>query len=737
MTEWSPTPEFEEEIRRSFQVPPVRAQFRSALRQDLAARARHDELPLRRLSLRPVWWVLAVVVIAALFTTLLLGPQQVYAAVRRLFGYVPNVGIIEQQAGIRVLAQPASQTREGVTVSVNQAVLTDTETHILFGVAGVPLSAYGQLNNETPGCSQPAYLRLPDGSRLEINAPVPADVSSATFVLPCIQDTLPGKAPEQWEFPLQFIAAPADFELIPVQEVTRPATATPLAESSSTQAASSAAPASAAVTVEQVIETADGFILLGRVIPQIPAGSWLQITGGAVIRDAKGQSIAYTIPLDAHLEPTDGLTQGGGDWALQFKTKDVHFPVSIAFTGVVLTATPDEAEITLDVGAQPQPEQTWNVNQEISLGAHVIRLVSVTAEADGYSFELDLGGDHNSVSVSIAGSQAVGSGGGARFAHLVYTQVPVGVLTIRFTNLTIGGQAQAWQADWQPDSVPTAADDSAPAVCFDAASLAEIPALPAGLDGYVYLTQTNPLRQIVSMRMNGSDQQVIAADAARSALNSEGSLLAYLTADNLVIQRLDSAETELIPGTFGYNLRWSPDSSRLALVNANGAYGIFILDRETRTWTQVSNLGYETIAGWSPDGSTLYYAIPDSSGAGFLLKSVAVNGENTRDVTLLEDSSLKAPLPALSPDGSQVAYRGSDNASLYVKALDGSPARRVLDAPAQAINGIVWEREGYLLGVSLITSQSLDGESYLIALDSCESYRLPGVSGRLDGIFIP
>jgi hypothetical protein len=246
--------------------------------------------------------------------------------VRRLFGYVPNVGIIEQQAGIRVLAQPASQTREGVTVSVNQAVLTDTETHILFGIAGVPLSAYGQQNNEASICSQPAYLRLPDGSRLEIDAPVPADVSSATFVMPCILDTLPGKAPEQWEISLQFTAAPADFELIPVQEVTRPATATPPAESSSTQAVSSAAPASAAVTVEQVIETADGYILLGRVIPQIPAGSWLQITGGAVIRDAEGQSIAYTIPLDAHLEPADDLMQGGGDWALQFKTKDVHFP---------------------------------------------------------------------------------------------------------------------------------------------------------------------------------------------------------------------------------------------------------------------------------------------------------------------------------------------------------------------------------------------------------------------------
>jgi len=69
--------------------------------------------------------------------------------------------------------------------------------------------------------------------------------------------------------------------------------------------------------------------------------------------------------------------------------------------------------------------------------------------------------------------------------------------------------------------------------------------------------------------------------------------------------------------------------------------------------------------------------------------------------------------------------------------MDGSEARLLLDNPATAINGIAWEREGNLLGVSLITPETQDGEIFLIAPDNCETYRLPGLSGELDGIFIP
>jgi Tol biopolymer transport system component len=94
-------------------------------------------------------------------------------------------------------------------------------------------------------------------------------------------------------------------------------------------------------------------------------------------------------------------------------------------------------------------------------------------------------------------------------------------------------------------------------------------------------------------------------------------------------------------------------------------------------------------------------------------------------------------MPAVSPDGKWIAYRASDNSSLFIKGMDGSPARLLLDDPANAINGIAWDKESLLLGVSLITPEYPDGEIILIAPDTCETYRLPGLSGELNGILIP
>jgi Tol biopolymer transport system component len=172
-------------------------------------------------------------------------------------------------------------------------------------------------------------------------------------------------------------------------------------------------------------------------------------------------------------------------------------------------------------------------------------------------------------------------------------------------------------------------------------------------------------------------------------------------------------------------------------VNSGDLYGVFLINSDGKNPRQLSNLGYETIAGWSPEGSILYYAIPGSTGDGFLLRSVDVSTGNTKDLFVLENSSLKAPMPAVSPDGKWIAYRASENSSLFIKGMDGSPARLLLDDPANAINGIAWDKESFLLGVSLITPEYPDGEIILIAPDTCETYLLPGLSGELDGVFIP
>jgi hypothetical protein len=94
-------------------------------------------------------------------------------------------------------------------------------------------------------------------------------------------------------------------------------------------------------------------------------------------------------------------------------------------------------------------------------------------------------------------------------------------------------------------------------------------------------------------------------------------------------------------------------------------------------------------------------------------------------------------MPALSPDGKWIAFRARDNSSLYLIGLSGGPARLLMADPGDAISGIDWERGGHLLGVSVITRDVPDGIFLLIAVDSCETYRLPGLSGELDGVFIP
>jgi len=747
MNEKYSTPQFEESIRKSFGVPEIRSKFVDEVYGNLMQQAvAKSKKPHLFLGLRPAWTVTFAILALMIIGTLVIGPQRVYAAVLQLFGYIPGVGIVDQNSPIRLLAEPVSITRDGVTVSVNQVVLTGTETRLDFGVSGVPLSAYPKAESIS-GCIEHEYLRLPDGTRIDVNAPIPSNINDATFVLPCIFNTLPGTVPVEWELPIHFVAAPSDLTILPVIDVTpsvSPTDQKPSLDIEATSTTTSNETTQVNISIDKIIETEDGYILLGAVRPHLPEGSWLQITGAAIIRDADGKKVSYSFPND--VQPLDDSNMGGGSaWVMQIKGAGVKFPLTISFSGVVISQVDPQAlaKITIDVGMNPQPEQVWEVNQDVQLAGQTVRLISVTANTDGYSFQIDPGGNLSDVSVQIEGHQANGGGGGGGWqgvftSSLVYTDLPKGKLTIVFSNPLSASPTETWQGQWQPETVrefPTSA--SSANTCLNASSFQTLPFLPTGLDGRVVLTQLNPKIQILLSGMDGGQQQVIATDSVRAALTLDATRLAYPTAQGIVIYDLMSGNALEVSGVFGRDLHWSPDGSQIASVNPGVSFGIFITGSDGKNSRQLSNLGYESIAGWSPDGSTLYYAIPGSSGNGFLLRAVEVSTGKSQDLFVLENSSRKAPMPAVSPDGKWIAYRASDNSSLYIKGMDGSPAHLILDNPATAINGIAWEKDSHLLGVSLITPEYPDGEIILIAPDSCETYRLPGLSGELDGVFIP
>ena len=756
---FSPT-SLEEKLRRASLPPQPRPEFVANLR------ARLGREPLRPISFgdwfrvtfwRPAW-VTAMILILLAAGLFAIGPQKVLAAFSHLFGYIPGVGIVSQDTPIRVLAAPVSVTRDGITITVTSATLTADLTHIDFRIFGVPASAYPD-REDVHGCWSQPYLRLTDGTQLaQVNdsyQPVPVSVNEAVFVIPCISETLPGKAPENWEMPLRFVPAPPNLTVMPVIDLSLSPQAsltpdtTALPENGSS---TPVVPVGSAVTVSKEIETSEGYILIGQFQPQSQPGESVQVTGAEEIRDASGKRVVYTYPQDVN-EAVNQEAAGTG-WAVQFKAAGLVYPLTISFSGVVLqpadpTAT---AEFTFDAGSNPQPGQVWNPNQDIQLAGHTLTLVSITADSrDGYSFDFKCDPKVYGAKVQIVGTTPNGGGGGGGGgltngsfdASLSYAQLPTGVLTVTISDLVLIGDSITWQGQWSPATIRTdlpANPTPQSGVCLAADSLVQLQPVPASL-----LTGTalmyEPLADsdqwgLVLYNLDGSGKLVLAAGAGWGALSPDGSQVAYPESDGIHILNLATKAEKVLAGANGFDLHWSPDGKQIAYVALGGVIvdSVFVANADGTDIHQVSDLSYESLVGWSSDSSKLYFVAPYTGGVAWKVYSFDLASGVTQELFTIENGTPKFLNPTLSPDGNWIAYRGRDNSSLYLVHPDGSDMHLVLDNVGAV--GIAWSQSGWL-GVSVENSNPDQSTFVLIKPDGCQAYLLPALHGQLEGLSIP
>jgi hypothetical protein len=752
MSEWMINPQFEENLIEAFAVPPIRQAFVAELNNRIQQKA--EERPGQRsraigLLRRPAWAIALTVLTLILVVTLVIGPAKVYAAFLRLFGYIPGVGVVEQGTELRILAEPVQVTRDGITVSVNQVVLTASETKLDYGVAGVPLSAYPREESAT-GCMDKPYFLLPDGSHVDVfsEAPLPADIDKVAFVLPCVLSTLPDTVPTDWTLLLHFVPAPDDFVMLPVQDVPTQTIESVVPETESTIQTPNEPTLSpvAQVSIEKVIDIEDGYILAGK-ITQLQEDVSIEQNGGMVLRDADGKKVSSTFVNDINEYELMDIQPGEIPFSFQFKGAGVAFPITITIPGIVLTFPDKEASTTMafNSGENPQPGQEWQINQPFTLAGHTVILESITADSQtGYSFKFKGDDEVYGVAVEIVNYPGMGGGGSGKgpenefFRSVAYQTLPSGELTLRMWNLVVTSPQQQWSTTWQPQTVREFQINPQDAsVCVNADSFASIADMPAGLDGQVVFTQLNPQMQLMLSDFHGQNQQVLAEGGSRAAVSPDGKQLIYGSEQNAALLNLESGESRQLTNVSGMDFRWSPDGSRIALKYYGDNMGVYVMAADGSALRQLTDLGYESIAGWSPDGSLIYYAIPSASEEGFELMSVDVNSGVSQDVFLLNNSSLKAPIPTISPDGKWVAYRDRNMKSVYIKSMDGKTVRLLLDQPGYALSGIVWDKDSNLLGVGVVTEQNQDGEIILLAPDSCEAYRIPGINGELDGVLIP
>jgi hypothetical protein len=704
----------------------------------------------RRKMMKPALkWAIALVIVLTLIVISLFSIPGAVQAMQRLFGYIPGVGLVETGTSIRVLSEPVTQTREGVIVAVTSAIITNEKTVINLQIAGIPLSAYPE-GEAVTGCMQQSYLRLPDGTRMDLVSnlpPLPADVNDVVVVVPCIFNTLPGTVPENWELPLHFVPAPPDLTIVPVTEILpSPTTTLPPAADTLTSVENP-------LVVTKVLEIGTNYVIMGELryaVTQdasLPGGSWW-VVKKFKLTDANGQNVPFTYPEDIEL-PTPDFSQNWETWAAQVD-KNFAGPLNITYQGVVISpvGSKEQVEYQFDAGTAPQSGAQWQINQDFKLGGYNIRLVSIEFDPRvgyNFNFQSDPGASSNLFTVDIDGytPDCGGGGGGEDLPAVEFSRnvcvynpatAPSGNLKVILSFQKLDRQDKTFTTQWQPENLGTYATSTpAPDLCITTGSLAGLAPAPAALNGKVLLSSANEDGsdpQLFVSNLDGSQQQLLNNQGGWAAISPDG----RFATDGTNLYDLTSGGQASMNGS-GYDMHWSPDNSRLAFQSGDGIFVLNLTDATPAQRLTSQAHGYEDVVGWSANSSKIYFNTQDIGG--WMLKTVDIASGEISSLFVLQESSLKAPNATISPDAQWLVYRNRALDSLYMMGSDGSQLHKILELPGWGISGSAWSLDSQTLFLSLLNFDTQQRSVVMLRPQDCQAFLLPALSGDVQGVYLP
>ena len=476
MPETTRSSELEEAIHKVASIPEPDAEFLNTLRANFLAKGQasgntnqQNQIRQKSYSRRLTWGlvVLAIGALAVLFTR-----PGVVSALKRLFGYVPNVGIIDRSSEVRMLAESVTVTRENYTVTVEQAVLNSEMAAVVYSYTLPPdMVIPDAISSEFHA----PFLTLPDGTRLDVSRArhvdsqdcpqcylrylmefpaIPSNVNEATLELPDLAAVPSNTAPCNWRMQLRF--KPADPSAIaPVfEQAVTPVPATLPGDPPT----NSASPYGIMNRLDTFVALPDGYILFGNtswtdpVIPPYGVGSIL-----VGIQDASGAEV----PFD-YADPRTYSEAGElrVHWAYEIGT-NFTAPLTLTF-GMTASLPADEGSFTFDPGPNPQLGQKWELDQEVTVNQEVIHILG--AEQAGIEpgfFLFTMQSDSNIIGASIVDLDhpPIGGGGGggglpeagvpfySGFGYQV--PIPQGPLTFTFTRVEVLLPGD-WTLTWGP-----------------------------------------------------------------------------------------------------------------------------------------------------------------------------------------------------------------------------------------------------------------------------------------------
>lgn len=230
-----PNPDFQKKIETLCAFPEAQPQFKKELNLRLQTNANLNLQKRKSLSLpRLAWLIPAIVIFIATATTFLLGPQKVWAAVHSLVGFIPGIGFVQENNPIRSLLQPVQQTQEGVTVTIQDTIVTESSTFINISVNGILSDKV--IEAGTPQQSSQLQLYLPNGTTIALKGynisfmekepsiqlvfeTLPPEITRINLSFESIPGIPISLSPIGWSFPIDLSANPPPDRSIPARSL--------------------------------------------------------------------------------------------------------------------------------------------------------------------------------------------------------------------------------------------------------------------------------------------------------------------------------------------------------------------------------------------------------------------------------------------------------------------------------------------------------------------------------------
>ncbi|MDK2979909.1 MAG: hypothetical protein PWQ55_256, partial [Chloroflexota bacterium] len=441
-------------------------------------------------------WLPTTLVILLIVIALTLFSPQVAAAMRRIFGFIPGIGLVESSA-YKVLAEPYNEQRDGIDLRIENATSDAERTRILLQVEGewAQGTASDAEDMPEPTPLDDPYLLLPDGSRYPILsadhhgngsgdaytyrltfAALPQDVWNVTLALPRITHIPPGQGPEDWLIPLHFKAGDPQ-ELQPVFEVE----STPLGGKENAEEwaspeekqemqnatpggkASTADPFGLSFQLDKVVPVDNGYLFMTRTGWQDTAiEPWGVMFNLESVTDAGGNAFSYEITQPDSF-PAEGQREVNN--AFLVNGNSIDWPVTLVVRAMEVRLK-SEAVFSVDLGPNPAVGDTWQIDQTVTVGGYTIHVDSIETgtAADGHTLlriHMHSADVMRALVVDPAQPEAVtGGGGGADIplegpytfsAQMTYDSLPQDPLTLAISSLTVVARGP-WQITWQPEA---------------------------------------------------------------------------------------------------------------------------------------------------------------------------------------------------------------------------------------------------------------------------------------------